>query len=63
MFSSQKKSNNYGDIKSGETLFDFLKRKKKFALDQSFSKSRCKENVSDNRQNIPDSISPRKKCE
>ena len=45
MFSSQRKSNNYGDIKSGETLFDFLKRKKKFALDQSFSKSRCKENI------------------
>ena len=46
MLSSQKKNSNYGDIKNGETLFDFLKRKKKFELDRSFSKSRCKENIS-----------------
>ena len=32
MFSTGKKSLNSNDLHSGETLFDFLKRKKKVSL-------------------------------
>jgi hypothetical protein len=42
MFSTGRKSLNYGDLHSGETLFDFLKRKKKYALEESFKKSHGK---------------------
>ena len=62
MLGSHRKSNNE-DIKAGETLFDFLKRKKKFALEQSITRSRRKENAHDNRQSIIESCSPKKNYE
>lgn len=32
MYHNRNKSANYSDVQAGESLFDFLKRKKKFAL-------------------------------
>ena len=46
MHSARSKSNSNRDINPGETLFDFLKRKKKFALQSTLDRSRSKENTS-----------------
>lgn len=50
-------------------MFDFLKRKKKFALEASLSKSRQKENINvngsakkNNEKYKQSVISPRKQC-
>lgn len=40
MFSSRKSNLANADLGSGETLFDFLKRKKKVSLEDSVKKSR-----------------------
>lgn len=32
MYHNRNKSANYSEVQAGESLFDFLKRKKKFAL-------------------------------
>lgn len=47
MFSRQRKSLHASDLSTGQSLFDFLKSKKKGGLDSSFRDSR---NLKDSRQ-------------
>ena len=47
MFSRQRKSLNASDLSTGQSLFDFLKSKKKAGLDSSFHNSRA---LNDSRQ-------------